>query len=114
MDFAKQCLANVYIRKGFAYLTKLDYANALEMYKKAYRFAPNFKPLNKYMAFTNQRMNNPAAAAKSYDILSKTDSLSTDYIEAAANVYKTIGDTTKAIELIKKGVKRCLMIRPYY
>ncbi|MFD2866743.1 tetratricopeptide repeat protein [Mucilaginibacter antarcticus] len=105
MDFAKQCLANVYIRKGFAYLTKLDYANALEMYKKAYRFAPNFKPLNKYMAFTNQRMNNPAAAAKSYDILSKTDSLSTDYIEAAANVYKTIGDTTKAIELIKKGRK---------
>ncbi len=105
MDFAKQCLANVYIRKGFAYLTKLDYANALEMYKRAYRFAPTFKPLNNYIAFTNNKMNNPAAAAKAYDNLSKSDSLRSDYLEAAANVYKTIGDTTKAIELIKRGRK---------
>jgi tetratricopeptide (TPR) repeat protein len=102
MDFAKQCLANVYIRKGFEYLKKLDHANALEMYKRAYRFAPTFKPLNAYIAYANNRLNNPAAAAKFYDNLAKTDSMRTDYIEAAANVYKTLA---KAIELIKRGRK---------
>jgi tetratricopeptide (TPR) repeat protein len=103
MDFAKQCLANVYIRKGFGYLRITDFANALEMFKRAYRYAPTFKPLNAYIAFANNRMNNPAAAAKFYDNLAKTDSTRTDFIEAASNVYKTIGDTAKAIDIIKRG-----------
>jgi tetratricopeptide (TPR) repeat protein len=105
MDFAKKCLANVYIRKGFAYIRITDYTNAGLMFLKAHKYAPTFKQLNGYIAFTNNKLGNLTTAAKYYDNLAKTDSTRTDYIEAASNVYKSIGDTAKALEILKRGRK---------
>jgi tetratricopeptide (TPR) repeat protein len=105
MDFTMQCLANVYIRKAFAYVSISDYSNAIGLFLKAHKYAPSFKPLNAYIAYTNNKLGNLTAAARYYDNLVKTDSIRTDYIEAAANVYKAIGDTAKAIEMIRRGRK---------
>jgi tetratricopeptide (TPR) repeat protein len=105
MDFVKDCLANVYIRKGFAYIKITDYANAGQMFLKAHRYAPSFKQLNVYIAYTNNRLGNLSTAAVYYDNIAKTDSMRTDYIEEASNAYKAIGDTAKALEIIKRGRK---------
>jgi tetratricopeptide (TPR) repeat protein len=103
MDFARQCLANVYIRKGFAYINNSDYTNAEQMFLKAHRYVPSFKPLNAYIAYTYNKLGNLEVAAKYYDNLIKSDSTKTAYIEAASSIYKVIGDTAKAIETIKRG-----------
>ncbi|MDB5032477.1 hypothetical protein [Mucilaginibacter sp.] len=105
MDFARQCLANVYIRKGFAYINNSDYSNAEYVFLRAHRYVPSFKPLNAYIAYTYNKLGNLEAAAKYYDNLIKTDSTKTAYIEAASAIYKAIGDTSKAIDVLKKGRK---------
>jgi tetratricopeptide (TPR) repeat protein len=105
MDFTRQCLANVYIRKGFAYVRISDYTNAGAMFLKAHKYVPSFKPLNAYVAYTNNKLGNVETAEKYYDSLIKTDSTRTDYIEAASNVYKAVGDTAKALEMLKRGRK---------
>jgi tetratricopeptide (TPR) repeat protein len=105
MDFARQCLANVYIRKGFAYISNSDYLNAEQVFLKAHRYVPSFKPLNAYIAYTYNKLGNLETAAKYYDNLIKADSTKTVYIEAASTIYKAIGDTAKAIETLKKGRK---------
>jgi tetratricopeptide (TPR) repeat protein len=105
MDFIRDCLANVYIRKGFAYIKITDYANAGQMFLKAHRYAPSFKQLNFYIAYTNTRLGKLGDAATNYDILAKSDSARTDYIVEASNAYKAIGDTARAIEIIKRGRK---------
>ncbi|GAA4090093.1 hypothetical protein [Mucilaginibacter panaciglaebae] len=105
MDFARECLANVYIRKGFAYMRVSDYTNAGDMFIKAHRYVPAFKPLNAYIAYTNNKLGNVTTAEKYYDSVVKTDSTRIDYIEAASSVYKAVGDTAKALEMIKRGLK---------
>ncbi|WP_214070619.1 hypothetical protein [Mucilaginibacter sp. dw_454] len=103
MDFSRECLANVYIRKGFAYMRVSDYTNAGAMFIKAHKYAPEFKPLNAYIAYTNNKLGNVTTAEKYYDSVVKTDSTRSDYIEAASGVYKAVGDTAKALEMVKRG-----------
>lgn len=103
MDFARECLANVYIRKGFAYMRVSDYTNAGDMFLKAHRYVPAFKPLNAYIAYTNNKLGNVTAAEKYYNSVVKSDSTRADYIEAASTVFKAVGDTAKALEMIKRG-----------
>jgi len=105
MDFSRECLANVYIRKGFAYMRVSDYTNAGDMFIKAHRYAPSFKPLNAYIAYTNNKLGNVTAAEKYYNNLIKNDSTRADYIEAASMVFKTVGDTAKALEMVRKARK---------
>lgn len=105
MDFARQCLANVYIRKGFSLINRSDYINAEQAFLNAHKYVPSFKQLNAYIAYTSNKLGNLEATAKYYDNLIKADSTQITYIEAASNVYKTIGDTAKAISIIKKGRK---------
>jgi tetratricopeptide (TPR) repeat protein len=106
MDFARQCLANVYIRKGFAYLHNSDFVNAGHLFLKARDYEPSYKPLNAYIAYVNNKLGNLQTAAKYYDNLIKTDSTKTEYAEIASDIYKSIGDTAKAIEIIKKARKQ--------
>ncbi len=105
MDFARQCLANVYIRKGFTYMDNADYVNGEQVFLKAHKYAPSFKQLNAYIAYTNNKLGNLENAARYYDNLIKADSTKVAYIEAASAAYKAIGDTSRAIEMIKKGRK---------
>ncbi|MDB5131814.1 MAG: hypothetical protein JWR02_1563 [Mucilaginibacter sp.] len=103
MDYARHCLANVYIRKAFAYMRISDFNNALQLFMEARRLAPSFKPVNAYIAYSNNKLGNLHEAAKYYTRLIGNDSAKTEYIEAASNTYQAIGDTAAALEIIKKA-----------
>jgi tetratricopeptide (TPR) repeat protein len=103
LDYSKNCLANVYIRRAFAFVNKSDYNTALQLFLEAKRYAPPFKRLDAYIAYSNDKLGNLQEAAKYYSGLAENDNARTEYIEAASNSYKLLGDTTAALELIKKG-----------
>jgi len=103
MNYAKRCVANVYIRQGFGYINTSDFVNAERSFTKAQNYVPSFKQLNFYIAYSNNKLGNMQDAAKYYDSLLKTDSTKAEYLETAANIYRRLGDTAKALEIIKKG-----------
>ncbi|WP_183559404.1 tetratricopeptide repeat protein [Mucilaginibacter sp. SP1R1] len=105
IDYAKRCLANVYIRKGFEYTSNSDFTNAKQAFESARKYAPNFKQLNDYIAYSNNKAGNLVDAAKYYSNLLAVDSTRTEYIEAASNIYKSLGDTSKALQILQRGRK---------
>ncbi|MFB9844482.1 tetratricopeptide repeat protein [Mucilaginibacter ginsenosidivorans] len=105
MDFSRRCLANVFIRRGFGYMRLTDYYNAMSAFRQAKKYAPEFKELNAYIGYANSHLGNLIESAKNYTELLKTDSTKADIIEAAANTYKAIGDTSKALQILQKGRK---------
>ena len=105
MDFARRCLANVYMRHGFRQMHVSDYTNAIRSFKKAQSYIPSYRELNAYLAYANNRMGNVQEAAKYYGILLSTDTIKPEYVDAAVNTYKTVGDTAKALQLLQKGRK---------
>ncbi|WP_428331351.1 tetratricopeptide repeat protein [Mucilaginibacter sp.] len=105
MDYAKHCLANVYIRKAFVYMKSSDFINALQLFEAAQRYAPAFKPLNEYIAYSHNKLGNSQLAAKYYANLVANDSTKAEYVQAASNTYKLLGDTASALSIIKKGRK---------
>ena len=105
IDYAKRCLANVYIRKAFIYMNKSDFGNALKLFESAQKYTPDFKQLIAYIAYCNNKLGNLHAAALYYTELINTDSTKTEYVEAASNIYKTLGDTAMALQVVKKGRK---------
>lgn len=106
MDYADRCIANVYIRKGFVYMNASDFVNAEQTFLKAQKYAPSFKQLNFYIAYSNNKLGNLKDAAKYYNDLIGTDSTKAEYIETVSNIYKSIGDTSKALDVLQKGRKR--------
>lgn len=106
LDYVKKCLANVYIRIGFQYMNTSDFVNAEKSFLKAQNYVPSFKQLNFYIAYSNNKLGNLQDAAKYYNHLIDADTAKAEYIEAAANIYKSIGDTSKALDVIKKGRSR--------
>jgi len=105
MDFSRRCLANVFIRRGFAAMRLTDYYNAIAAFRRAKIYAPEFKELNAYIGYANNHLGNLIEAAKNYSDLLKTDSTKADIIEAASNTYKSIGDTSKALQILQRGRK---------
>ncbi|HEX3386775.1 MAG TPA: tetratricopeptide repeat protein [Mucilaginibacter sp.] len=103
MDYARHCIANVYLRQGFAYMRMTDYYNAIRTFRDAQLYAPEFKEVNAYIAYANNRLGNLTDAAKYYTNLLKTDSTNAQYVEEASNTYKAIGDTSKALQVVQKG-----------
>jgi tetratricopeptide (TPR) repeat protein len=105
IDYAKRCLANVYIRKAFIYMNNSDFNNALQLFMSAQKYAPSYKPLNVYIAYSNNKLGNLQAAAKYYAGLVANDSTKAEYVQAASNNYKLLGDTISALNILKKGRK---------
>jgi tetratricopeptide (TPR) repeat protein len=105
IDYAKRCLANVFIRKAFVYMNNSDFNNALQLFENAKKYAPSFKQLNAYIAYSNNKLGNLQAAAKYYADLIDTDNPKAEYAEAASNIYKSFGDTVMALDIVKKGRK---------
>ena len=105
IDYCRHCIANVYLRQGFEYMRNSDYNNAIQIFRKAKKYAPEFKNLNAYIAYANNRLGNLLDAGKYYTDLLKTDSTKAEYIEAASNTFKAIGDTSKALQILQKGRK---------
>ncbi|MEO3404869.1 hypothetical protein AAFN85_13260 [Mucilaginibacter sp. CAU 1740] len=105
LDYSKRCLANVYIRKGFEFVNNSDFNNAKTSFENAKKYAPGMNQINTYIAFANNKAGNLQDAAKYYSNLLKTDSAKTEYIETASNIYKALGDTAKALQILQKGRK---------
>src|ERR1700761_8192999 len=104
MTDVKNCLANVYKRKAFVFVNRSDYANALPLFLRARGYAPWYKQLDAYIAYTNHKLGNLRDALKFYTNL-VGDSTRAEYVETASEIYKTFGDTTAALDLVKKGRK---------
>ena len=83
-----------------------DYINAEQSFLNAQKYAPKYKQLNFYIAYSNNKLGNLQDAAKYYNNLVDADTAKIEYIEAAANIYTSIGDTAKALDMIEKGRKR--------
>ena len=105
MDFSRKCLSNVYIRKAFIYINNSDFINALPLLEEAKKYAPEFNPINTFIAYSNSKLGNLTAAAKYYSSLVGGDSTKAEYAEAAATIYKSFGDTVTALGIIKKARK---------
>ncbi|MGN6397154.1 MAG: tetratricopeptide repeat protein [Mucilaginibacter sp.] len=105
IGYAKRCLANVYIRNAFGYVKKTDFNNALQLFLTAKKYAPGFKPLNAYIAYSNNKLGNMREAAKYYTNLVNSDTTKLEYVQEASNNYKLLGDTSAALAVIKKGRK---------
>jgi tetratricopeptide (TPR) repeat protein len=103
MDYAGRCLANVYIRRGFMFSKNNDFTKAVASFQKAKKYAPNHRQVNAYIAYANNKLGNLPDAAKYYSNLINTDSTKVEYIESASSLYKSLGDTTKALQILKKG-----------
>ena len=103
MDYARRCLANVYIRKGFLFSKNGDFNKAVASFQKAKKYAPNQKQINAYIAYANNKLGNLQDAAKYYSNLINADSTKIEYLATASSIYKSIGDTTKALQILKKG-----------
>ncbi len=103
INFAKGCLANTYMRRGFAEMRVTDYRNALLAFKKAQNYAPYFREINAYIAYANTKTGNIQDAAKYYSILLNSDTIRSEYIDAAVNTYKAVGDTAKALQMLQKA-----------
>ena len=105
MIYAKQCLANVYIRKAFTYIGKSDYINALKLFQYAQNYAPSNKRLMAYIAYSNAKLGHVNTAAKCYTELIGNGDAKAEYVESAADIYKSLGDTAMALDIILKGRK---------
>jgi len=105
IDYSKRCLANVYIRKAFVYIKSSDFINAMSLLLSAQKYAPDFKKLNGYIAYANNKLGNLHAAATFYESLVGGDSTKAEYAETASSIYKTFGDTVAALNIIKKARK---------
>lgn len=103
LDFARVCLANVYMRKAFVFINKSDFVNALKLYKDAEKYTPSFKPLKAHIAYVNNKLGNINTAVKYYTELAEDDSTKAEYVEAASTIYKSLGDTDLALNIVKHG-----------
>jgi len=105
MEFCKRCLANTYMRLGFGQMHISDYTNALVSFQKARAYVPSYKEITAYIAYANSKIGNIQEAARYYNILLNTDTLKPEYVYAAVNTYKAVGDTVKALQILQKGRK---------
>jgi hypothetical protein len=56
------------------------------------------------MAYSNSKLGN-LRHLKYYDRLLNQMTSKVEYFETASNIYKSLGDTSKALEILKKGRK---------
>lgn len=105
LNFSKRCLSNVYIRNGSAFIKLEKYQDALASFQKAAAYAPAYKRIYSYIGYTETRLGNYPEAAKAYSYLISSDTLQTEDVVAAANAYKAMQDTAKALQVIQKGRK---------
>ncbi len=104
MNYAKGCIANVYQRKAFDYYYKNNYGSAILNFKIAKAFVPAARQIDAYLANIYYKLGDYTLAKNHYDTLLIADKPKLEYIQIAINIYKTLADTTKLLQLIKKGV----------
>ncbi|MBL4676514.1 MAG: tetratricopeptide repeat protein [Mucilaginibacter sp.] len=105
MDYSRRCLSNAYVRKGFTLTRSNDFKGATSAFQNAKKYAPGQKNINVYLAYAINKQGNLQDAAKYYDNLVNTDSTKLEYLETASSIYKSLGDTARALQIVKKGRK---------
>ncbi|RKR83850.1 tetratricopeptide repeat protein [Mucilaginibacter gracilis] len=104
MNYSKGCLANVYQRKAFDYYTKNNYRLAISNFNIAKRYVPAAKEINVYLANIYYKLGNYKTAVAYYDTVLMLKKPRLEHIQTAANVYKTLGDTTRSLQIIQQGL----------
>ena len=102
-EYIKECLGNLYIKQGFVFLAKSDYLAALRKFQIAQNYIPNFKNLRGYLGYCNYKLGNFNTAGRLFNNLIGAQNTSDEYIEIASSIYKSLGDTTMALDILKKG-----------
>jgi len=82
-----------------------DFQNAESSFQKAHAYDLGFVPVNAYIAFTNSKLGNLKQAAVYYDNIINADTAKKEYNAIAAQNFELIGDTTKALDILKKARK---------
>lgn len=103
--YIKRNLANEYIRKGFNDMQHNDFLTAVSYFEKAKALVPSTDHLSVYMAYAVQKMGELNKSAAYYDQLLENGKAGAEVILTAQKIYKTLGDTAKALKVIKNGRK---------
>jgi tetratricopeptide (TPR) repeat protein len=101
--YSKRCLSNGYMRAAFKENKANNFANALTLFQKAQALTPEVPTLNVYMAYTYQKLGQHREAIKYYVDLINSGDTKLPYYETVINLYKSLGDTSQALSMIKKG-----------
>ena len=104
MDYAKGCVANVYLRKAFDYYAKNNFRLAISNFNIAKTYVPSAKEIDAYLANIYYKQGNYKTAVVYYDGLLAEPKPRIEHIQAATSIYNALGDTTKALLAIQKGL----------
>jgi len=104
INYIKGCLANVYLRRAFDSYNHNNYHAAIGDFKSAKTYVPAFKEIDGYLGNIYYKLGSYTTAVVYYDtLLRKEKKPRIEYIQTAANIYKTLGDTSRALQIIKDG-----------
>lgn len=105
MNYARGCLANVYQHKAFDYYSKNNYKLAIANFRIAKNYVPAAKDLDIYLATIYYKLGNYKTAGNYYDTILLTKNPKIEHIQSAATLYKALGDTTRSLEIIQRGLE---------
>lgn len=104
MGYVKNCVANVYLRKAFDYYAKNNFMPAIANFEIAKGYVPAANEIDTYLANIYYRLGNYKTAVIYYDEIMAQPKPKIEYIQTATTLYNTLGDTTKALQAIQKGL----------
>jgi tetratricopeptide (TPR) repeat protein len=104
MNYVKSCMANVYLRKAFDYYGKNNFRQSLVNFDIVKAYVPAAKQIDAYLANIYYKLGNYKTAVTYYDELLQEDKPKIEYIQTATSLYNMLGDTTKALQAIQKGL----------
>ncbi|WP_448699089.1 tetratricopeptide repeat protein [Mucilaginibacter sp. AW1-3] len=104
VNYIKGCIANVYLRKAFDSYTHNNYHSAIADFKTAKSYVPADKELNGYLGNIYYKLGSYTTAVTYYDTLLQAKKPRIEYIQSAANIYKILGDTSRALQIIQDGI----------
>jgi len=105
MNYSKGCIANVYQRKAFDFYSKNNYRQAIYNFNIAKKYVPAAKDVNAYLAGIYYKLGNYRTAAVYYDTVLMSKNPRLEHIQTASNIYRTLGDTTRSLQIIQKGLE---------
>jgi len=105
INYIKGCIANVYLRKAFDNYYRNNYRQAITNFKLAKNYVPAAKEIDGYLANIYYKLGSYTTAVTYYDTLLRAKRPRIEYIQSAANIYKALGDTTKALQIIQNGIE---------
>jgi tetratricopeptide (TPR) repeat protein len=105
MNYTRGCMANVYQRKGFDYYNKNNYRLAIVNFNIAKKYVPAAHELNVYLANIYYKLGNYRTAVTYYDTVLMAKIPRLENIQSAASIYKSLGDTTRALQIVQQGLE---------